>query len=103
MGNGVKLPYMKADPNSVTVSGHSMGCYMSEKMMIIHSSTIKGAGLFECMPFGIDYKNELMNAGYSSDYLAALSVDRIDDAVIAGWADDTSNLKNNAVYIFSGH
>ena len=41
MGNGVKLPYMKADPNSVTVSGHSMGCFMSEKMMIIHSQNVK--------------------------------------------------------------
>ena len=45
-GNGSELPYMNADRGSVTVSGHGAGCYMAERMMFIHSSTIKGAGLF---------------------------------------------------------
>ena len=45
-GNGSELPYMNADRGSVTASGHGAGCYMAERMMFIHSSTIKGAGLF---------------------------------------------------------
>ena len=40
------LPYMDADASSITVSGHSAGCYMSERLMIIHSDIINGAGLF---------------------------------------------------------
>ena len=45
-GNGVELAYLNGDRLSVTVSGHGAGCYMAERMMMIHSSTIKGAGLF---------------------------------------------------------
>ena len=41
-----KLPFMMADPDSVTVSGHSAGCYMSDQMMIVNSASIKGAGLY---------------------------------------------------------
>ena len=54
-GNGNPLPYMNADSATVTVSGHSAGCYMAERMMITNSETIKGAGLFTCWPFGIPY------------------------------------------------
>ena len=46
MGAGYTLPYMNADANSVTISGHSAGCYMSDQMQIVHSETIKGAALF---------------------------------------------------------
>ena len=41
-----KLPFLMADSDSVTISGHSAGCAMADQMMIIHSSTIKGAGLY---------------------------------------------------------
>ena len=56
-GNGHELPYMNADSTSVTVSGHSAGCYMAERMMIINSATIKGAGLFGCWPYGIPHSD----------------------------------------------
>ena len=53
MGSGITLPYMNADANSVTISGHSAGCYMAHKMNIVNSATIKGAGLFQCWPYGM--------------------------------------------------
>ena len=40
------LPFMGSDPTTVTVSGVSAGCCMSEYMQWIHSDTIKGAALF---------------------------------------------------------
>ena len=42
----IKLEYMAAYPDSVTVSGHSAGCYMSDQLAIVNSASIRGAGLF---------------------------------------------------------
>ena len=53
--SAITLPFMNADPNTITVSGMSAGCYMSELMTFIHSSTIKGSALFQCFPYGILY------------------------------------------------
>ena len=52
------LPYLNANPNTVTVSGHSAGCFMSHIMSIIHSEDIKGAGLFACWPYGTQISSE---------------------------------------------
>ena len=71
MGNGIKLPYMEADPNSVTVSGFGAGCSMSELMMIAHSESIKGAGLFQCIPYGVKYdENEIFSEDATPELLA---------------------------------
>lgn len=103
MGNGIKLPYMNADPNSITVSGHSAGCLMSELMMMVHSESIKGAGLYQCMPYGIKFDDtELFAENVEAQTLAELAIERIDDAAIAGDIDPTTNLANNSVYIMSG-
>ena len=99
MGNNLKLPYMEADPNSITVSGHSMGCYMSHLMSVIESQTIKGAGLFECWPYGA-FPNYLPS--YTSEQLANYSIDLIEEAESRDEIDDTSNLEERSFYIFSG-
>lgn len=51
MSGPITLPFMSADPGSVTVSGHSSGCYMTQEMAIVKSESIQGAGLFQCWPF----------------------------------------------------
>ena len=91
MGGNITLPYMNADANSVTVSGHSAGCYMSDQMMMIHSATIKGAGLFQCWPFGMIYYDGDIYTATQED-LTAFSIDQVDDAEEAGQIDPTSNL-----------
>ena len=101
-GNGVTLPHMSADPASITISGHSGGCYMAERMMIIHSSTIKGAGLFSCWPYGVDYDSLLSVTPDTKEELSAHSIADIDTAAAAEQIDPTSNLANNSIYIYSG-
>ena len=39
------LSHLGADPDTVTVSGHSAGCYMADQMHMIHSESIHGAVL----------------------------------------------------------
>ena len=93
---------MGADPNSVTVSGHSAGCYMSERMMIAHSDSVKGAGLFQCWPYGIHYVDDLFDDSVTAASLATTSIAEIDSALASGEIADTSNLANNSIYIYSG-
>ena len=65
----ITLPFMKADPDTVTVSGYSAGCYMAELMQIIHSDTIKGSGLFQCHPYGIYWYTEYIVDGVTKERL----------------------------------
>ena len=75
---------------------------MSERMMIAHSDTIKGAGLFQCWPYGIHYVDDLFDDSVTADSLAAASITEIDNALAASEIADTSNLANNSIYIYSG-
>ena len=97
----ITLPFMSADPNSITVSGFSAGCFMSEKLTYIHSSTIKGAALFECLPYGVMYVSEFLDTATGTS-LKDLSIPRIEAAVAAGEIDDTANLADRSIYIYSG-
>ena len=45
------LPAMGANPDTITISGFSSGSYMTNQMQVIHSSTFKGAGMFEGGPY----------------------------------------------------
>ena len=96
------LPCMGADANTLTVSGHSAGCYMSERMLLIHSDIIRGAGLFQCWPYGTDYFTEVTSDSATASSLSTISIAAIDAAESAGEIAATSNLANNSVYIYSG-
>ena len=98
----IVLPFMRADPNSVTVSGYSAGCYMAELMQIIHSDTIKGAGLFQCHPYGIAWYTEYIVDNVNEERLKTLSVERINAAVDAEQIPDTKNLVDRSIHIYSG-
>ena len=97
----ITLPYMSANPDTITISGMSAGCYMSERMTYIHSDTIKGSALFECMPYQIIYLIEF-TGNETAEELKDLAIPRIDAAVAAGEIDDTANLPNRSIYIYSG-
>ena len=92
---------MSANPDTITISGMSAGCYMSELMTFIHSDTIKGSTLFECFPYSVIYYYEYTDS-VTAESLKDLAVPRIDAAVSAGEIDDTANLPNRSIYIYSG-
>ena len=52
------LPHLNAYADSITVSGFSAGCYMSHRLSIIYSETIKGAGMFACWPYAGVYDGQ---------------------------------------------
>ena len=43
--NSISLPYLGANPSTITSSGFSSGSYMSAHLHVIMSDTIKGVGL----------------------------------------------------------
>ena len=92
MGNSQpgKLPYMDANPDTITMSGNSAGCFMAHRMSIIHSETIKGVGLFACWPYGTSIESP--ENGLTAEQIAANSIADIDSAESAGLIDPTSNL-----------
>ena len=92
---------MSANPDTITISGMSAGCYMSELMTFIHSDTIKGSTLFECFPYSVIYYYEYTDS-VTAESLKDLAVPRIDAAVAAGEIDDTANFPNRSIYIYSG-
>ena len=102
MGDTISLPYMSADPNSVTVSGHSAGCYMAQEMAIVKSATIHGAGLFQCWSFEMLDNQDLWLDSATNEQRADDSLQRISDSSSQGKIDAPSNLIDNSIYIFSG-
>ena len=103
MGNkpSIDLPHLNAEPDTVTISGGSAGCYMAHRLSIINSDAIKGAGLFFCWAFDTDlvFVDEVTQ---SPEQLAAIAIESIDEKEKAGRIDPTSNLKDRAYTIWSG-
>ena len=84
--DAASLPCMGADASTITISGHSAGCYMSERLMIMHSDIIHGAGLFQCFPFGVPADDVFMvkESDFPPSDLAAHSISKIDEVEAAG-------------------
>ena len=96
MGNSPdSLPYLNAEANTVTFSGFSAGCFMSHQMSIIYPDEIAGVGLFCCWPYGT--KAELNVADVS-----AASIALIEQAAADNKIGSTSDIANQAVYIWTG-
>lgn len=72
---------------------------MSHRLSIIESATIKGAGLFSCWPYGGAYDGQTDD---SVETMAAEAIALIDSNASEGWIDDTSNIADQAIYIYSG-
>ena len=84
----MSLPYLNAFANTITVSGYSAGCFTSHLMAITNSSTIKGAGLFACWPYG-DYDGI---SDRSASNVAKASLATIEENEKNNKIDPTSNI-----------
>ena len=102
------LPHLNAFADTVTVSGFSAGCYMSHKLSIIYSETIKGAGMFACWPYAGAYDGQDNRSVKSMARRAKKAIDRAwkNDGECADddycMIDDPANIANQAIYIWSG-
>ena len=45
---------MGADPDSITISGYSLGAFMAQEIGVIYSSRIKGVGIVGGGIFGVE-------------------------------------------------
>ena len=107
-----------ADTSQTTVSGLSSGGYMAEQFAVAYSSVIKGVALIGTGPYGCStepgvppYIPYLVNAMTVCGNPASYNVKPPDAAALWNWArqmaqqgviDDTANLQQQTVYIFSG-
>ena len=99
------LPHLNAFADSVTVSGHSAGCYMSHKLSIIYSETIKGAGMFACWPYDGVYDGQDRRSVNKMAKRAWKAIDRTWDEYADEeyyLIDDPANIADQAIYIWSG-
>ena len=94
-----KLPYLNADPDTVTVSGHSAGAQYAAHLLTVLSGTFKGAGSSKGAAFMSKYGQF---KSHDTDYHVANAIIAIRELHEAGDIDDISNLVNNAVCIISG-
>ena len=102
------LPHLNANPNTVTVSGFSAGCYMSHKLSIIYSETIKGAGMFACWPYAGVYDgqdrrsvNKMANRAKRAIYREWHNDGECEEDEYC-MIDDPANIADQAIYIWGG-
>ena len=93
------LPYLNADPDTVTVSGHSYGGQYATHLLTVLSGTFKGAGNLKGAAFLAKSKHYKTK---DTDYHVEKAVRAIRRLHEAGDIDDIGNLANNAVCIISG-
>jgi poly(3-hydroxybutyrate) depolymerase len=104
---GTLQPY-NANPNQVTVSGISSGGAMAVQVHVAYSATFKGAAIFAGAPYycaEASLANALtrcMNAATSSEIPVPHLVDTALTWANQGLIDNTANLYNTKLYLFSG-
>ena len=86
------LPFLNADPNSITMSGQSSGAHFSCHMMIVMSGTIKGAGCSHGGAFMVGYGDFRNESALSGDQMAANAISEINELEADGLIDPTCNL-----------
>jgi poly(3-hydroxybutyrate) depolymerase len=97
-----------ADPGSVTVSGISSGGAMAIQMHVAYSGTFKGAAIMAGIPYncseGLLAKSltYCMEAASSALIPIASLVSTTRNWASQGLIDNTANLFNSKVYLFSG-
>ena len=73
------LAYLNADPDSITVSGHSAGGHYSQHLLIVMSDTIKGAGISKGAAFTAAFKDFKDPVGMPAEYFRDQAIAAIDD------------------------
>ena len=94
------LTYLGADPDSVTMSGHSSGGHCSCHMMIVMSDTLKGVACSKGGSFMSNYAN--FRNGDTAEEVSEIAINNINDLNSKGQIDPITNLKDRAVYLISG-
>jgi poly(3-hydroxybutyrate) depolymerase len=102
------LPSFNADPNQVTVSGISSGGAMAVQAHVAYSGTFKGAAVFAGPAYYCAQGNVALAIGRCQEALSSLEIPVAElvattrDWASRGWIDNTANLGNAKVYLFSG-
>ena len=95
------LPHLNGQLSTLTFSGHSAGCQFSETMLIIHSATVKGAGLMECGPYTLDLP-DFHAEGATTEERVDKSLHALNANATDGMIDSPDHLKESAVYLVGG-
>jgi poly(3-hydroxybutyrate) depolymerase len=93
------------DPDRITVSGISSGAYMAGQFHVAHSALIRGAGLLAGGPWycaGGSMEQALGPCVKGGDIDLDAIADRVAQLVESGMIDDSSNLRQDPVWIFHG-
>jgi poly(3-hydroxybutyrate) depolymerase len=104
-----RLPASGADLAETSVSGISSGAAMAVQFHVAHSGMVKGAGVIAGIPYycAEDSSNRATQNCMKPDPAhpvpgAAHLKDITDSLARSGAVDDTANLKNSRVWLFSG-
>jgi hypothetical protein len=103
--HAVALGSYNADPATLTVSGISSGGYAAVQFQVAYSSKFHGAAIFAGGPYYCAQNNVNNGTGYcesGSGIPLQTLISYTDQQVKAGTIDNTSNLVNMPVYMFSG-
>jgi len=84
------LPFLNGDPDQVTMSGFSAGCFMAHQMSIIYPDEVNGAVLTCCWSYGD--KNTFDGVDTTAADLGAASISLIDTNENAGSIGSTSDI-----------
>ena len=94
-----RLRSLRADPNSVTMSGSSAGAQMSCHMLTVLSGIVKGAGCSKGGAFNTSWR-DFKSSSTSTD-LSDRAIGEINALNASGTIDPIENLTERAVYIIS--
>lgn len=96
---------LRIDPERVTVSGVSSGAYMAGQFHVAHSELISGAGLLAGGPWycaGGSMSQALGPCIKGGDIDLEVSISQVEQLAASGLIDDSSNLRDDRVWIFHG-
>jgi poly(3-hydroxybutyrate) depolymerase len=103
------LPALRAQPNSVTVSGVSSGAYMAVQMHIAHSATVTGAGVIAGGPYYCAQGSvftafyNCMTPGWWTPLPHTATLKAETDALsLSRQIDPVRHLENSRAWLFSG-
>jgi dienelactone hydrolase len=107
-GAAASLQSYNADPNQITVSGISSGGAMAVQAHVAYSGTFKGAAIFAgnayyCAQDSLAYATGVcMEAASSLEVPVSNLVSITRNWASLGLIDNTANLANTKIYMFSG-
>ena len=102
MGQKHSLPGFGADANLLTISGFSGGAFFADQMKVIHSDSIKGAGILAGGPYYNSFYYDSYTATKdlgTADEMAQQSIDAAVSMDSKGMIDPVASLTDQPVFI----